>query len=230
MRYCSVACFPKRTPVRNAPLGRSRRVLYARRDRRTQQGAAAPEETLMRAVQLMMMLLLVTWLAVGQAPAPPPAVSGKLGLVRTSDVLAESEEGKAFLAEMDRKFGPRRKQLEEGSAELEELQAEFRQRQTTLSSAQRQQRGLEIQRKQKSMERLGEDLNYDANAAREEGLGRMTRRLRKVVNKYGSERQFMAIFDAAASGVLYPGPGVDITNEILAAYNQRFPVKTETQQ
>ena len=184
----------------------------------------------MRAVPLTMMLLLVTWLAVGQAPAPAPAVSGKLGLVESTRVLADSEEGKAFQAELGRKFGPRQKKIQDLAAEMNKLQSEFQQRQTAVSGAERQQRTLEIQRKQKEAERLNEDLNYDLNAAREEGLGRLRGRLVEVVGKYGEEKQFMAILDRATAGAIYAGPGVDLTNEILAAYNQQFPVKPETQQ
>ena len=184
----------------------------------------------MRAVPLTMILLLVTWLAVGQAPAPAPAVSGKLGLVESTRVLAECEEGKAFQAELKRKFGPRQKKIEELSAEIQRLQTEYRQGEATFSIAGRQQRALEIQRKQKEAERLNEDLNYDANAAQEEGLARLRGRLLEVVGRYGDEKQYMAILDGASAGALYVGPGVDLTNEILAAYNQQFPVKPETQQ
>ena len=184
----------------------------------------------MRAVPLTMMLLLVTWLAVGQAPAPAQVVSGKLGVVDGNRVLTESEEGKAYQAELRRKFGPRQKKIQELAAEMDKLQSEYRQRQTALSGAERQQRALEIQRKQKEAERLNEDLNYDLNAAREEGLGRLRGRLQEVVNRYGKEKQYTAIFDAASAGTMYAGPGVDLTNEILAVYNQQFPVKPETQQ
>ena len=184
----------------------------------------------MRAVPLMMTLLLVTWLAVGQAPAPAPAVSGKLGLVMATRVLAECEEGKAYQAELAGKFGPRQKKIEDLSVEIQRLQTEYRQGETTFSIAERQKRALALQRKQKDLERLNEDLNYDANAAREVGLERLNRHLRQVVEKYGSEKQYAAILDRVTAGALYVGSGVDITNEILAAYNQQFPVKPETPQ
>ena len=184
----------------------------------------------MRAVPLMMMLLLVTWLAMGQAPAPAPAVSGKLGLIMATRVLAECEEGKAFQADLTGKFEPRQKKMEELSAEIQRLQTEYRQGETTFPNAERQKRGLALQRKQKDLERLNEDLNYEANAEREEGLARLNRHLSQVVRKYGSENQYAAIFDMVTAGALHAGSGVDITNEIVAAYNQQFPVKPETPQ
>ena len=184
----------------------------------------------MRAVPLMMVLLLVTWLAVGQAPAPTPAITGKLGLIQATRVLAECEEGKAFQADLARKFAPRQKKIEELSVEIQRLQTEYRQGETTFSAAERQQRALALQRKQKDLERLNEDVNYDANAEREEGLARLNRHLRQVVGKYGSENQYAAIFDGVTAGALYVGTRVDITNAIVAAYNQQFPVKPETPQ
>ncbi len=180
----------------------------------------------MRGVWLMVMVVLVTWLAGGQAPAPAPAVGGKIAVVNSDRVMAESAEGKAVQAELERKFAPRQKELQARAAELEKLQAEFQQKQNTLSDAERQRRTLEIQQKQKSLDRLNEDVTADFNAERQEALARLAKRVSEVVQKYGGDKQYLLILDAGASGALYVGAGVDLTNEILAAYNQQFPVKS----
>lgn len=179
----------------------------------------------MRTVWLVGVVLLVTWLAVGQAPAPSPAAGVKLAVVQTERVMAESAEGKAVQAELERKFAPRQKELQARAAELEKLQTEYRQKQNSFTDAERQRRALEIQQKQKSLERLNDDVTADFNAAREEALARLGKRVTEVVQKYGADKQYLMIFDSGASGALYVGTGVDITTEILAAYNQQFPVK-----
>ncbi len=181
----------------------------------------------MRTVLLVGIVLLVTWLAVGQAPAPTSSGGLRLAVVQSERVLAESGEGKVVQAEMERKFAPRQKELQAKAAELEKLQAEFQQKQASMSDAERQRRGLEIQQKQKALERLNDDVTADFNAAREDALARLGKRVNDVVQKYGAAKQYQVIFDAGASGALYVGAGVDITNEILAAYNQQFPVKAE---
>ena len=114
----------------------------------------------MRLVLPIVGLLLVAWLALGQAPAPAPT---KIAVVSTERVLTESAEGKAVQAELDRKFAPRQKELQARAAELDTLQAEFQQKQSSFSDAERQRRALEIQQKQKQLERLNEDVTADFN-------------------------------------------------------------------
>ena len=171
----------------------------------------------MRFVWVVVTLLLVTWLALGQAPSPAPAAkaapaavaapAASIAVVSADRVMAESAEGKVVLAELERKFAPRQKELQARAAEVDKLQAEF-------------------QQKQKSLERLNEDVTSEFNSAREESVGRLAKRVGEVVQKYGAEKQYFLILDAGAAGALYIGAGADITNEILAAYNQAYPVKS----
>lgn len=182
----------------------------------------------MRGFLVAAVLLLITWLAVGQAPppAPAPAAGSRIAVVNTDRVIAESAEGKAAQTELERKFAPRQKEMQVRAAELEKLQTEFQQKQNSFSEAERQRRALEIQQKQKALERLNEDITAEFNAAREEALARLSKRAADVVQKYGADKQFLLILDAGASGALYVGSGADLTSEILAAYNQQFPIKT----
>lgn len=179
----------------------------------------------MRSVLVVAGLLLVTWLALGQAPTPGPAAGPRIAVVHADRVMAESDEGKAAQAELERKFAPRQKQLQASAAEIERLQTEFQQRQATFSDAERQRRAAEVQQKQKALERLNEDVTADFNAAREETLGRLAKRVSAVVQKFGTERQYSLIFDAAQAGTLYAGAGADLTDQVIAAYNQQFPLK-----
>lgn len=171
----------------------------------------------------VVLLSLAAWLAFGQAPAP--AAGAKIAVVDTQRVLADTAEGKAVLADLDKKFSPRQKELQARAAELDKLQADFQQRQNSMSDAERQRRATEIQRKQKALERLNEDATSDFNAARDEALARLTKRVTGVVQKLGADRQYLLIFDANASGAMYVGAGADLTAEIIAAYDKQFPVK-----
>ena len=178
----------------------------------------------MRVAFVAVAILVIAWLAVGQAPAP--ATGGRIAVVNTERVLAESNEGKAVIKEMEARFAPKQKELQARALELERLQTELQQKQASITDAERQRRAFEIQTKQKSAERLQEDLNAEVNAAREEALGRLGKRANDVVQKFGAEKGYSLIFDAAQSGAIYAGAGSDVTNEILAAYNTAYPAKS----
>ena len=177
----------------------------------------------MRWIAGFVLLLPVTWLAVGQAPAP--ATPTKIAVVNTERALASTAEGKTVLAELDRKFSPQQKQLQANAAELDKLQADYQQKQNSMSDAERQRRAAEIQQKQKVLDRLNEDVTADFNAARDEAVLRLTKRVTEVAQKFGAAGQYLLILDSNAAGAMYVGSGGDITNEIVAAYDKQFPLK-----
>ena len=177
----------------------------------------------MRSIAGFVLLLPVTWLAVGQTPAP--ATPTKIAVVNTERVLASTAEGKAVLAELERKFAPQQKQLQTNAAELDKLQADYQQKQNSMGDAERQRRTAEIQQKQKALERLNEDVTADFNAAREETLARLSKRVNEVVQKVGAAGQYLLVLDSNASGTMYAASSGDITAEIVAAYDKQFPAK-----
>lgn len=178
----------------------------------------------MRSVWVLAALVLVAWLALGQAPATAPAAdNGKIAIVNSERVLAESNEGKAAQADLQRRFQQRQTDLQARATELERLQAEYQQKAATFTPAEQQRRGLDIQNRQKKLERDDQDFQSDFNAAREEVLGRLGKQVSEVVQKYGAQKGYHLIMDAGQAGTLYASPAADISNEIMAAYNAQSP-------
>ncbi len=179
----------------------------------------------MRVVWLVAGLLLVSSLALAQAPAPA-AGAVKIGVVAVDRLLADSAEGKVAQADLERKFAPRERELQARAAEIEKLQADLQQRAATLSEAERQRRLLDVQQKQKSLERMNEDVTAEFNAARQDVLARMAKRVNDVVQKFGKENGFHLIFDAAQAGTLFAATGADLTAQVLAVYDKQYPAPT----
>lgn len=177
----------------------------------------------MRVVAVLAVLLLITWFAVGQAPAPAGA-SQKIAVVNTDRVLIETAEGKAADAELRGRFAPREREIETRRQELEKLQTELQQKGSTLTQAEQQRRALDLQQRQKALERLAEDAQSDANAAQQEAFGKIAKQVQTVVQKYGADNSYHLILDGAQAGTLYAGPVADITKDIIAAYDKAHPV------
>ncbi len=176
----------------------------------------------MRVVAVVAVLFLITWFAVGQAPAPAAGAT-KIGVVGTEQVMAQTIEGKAAQAEMEKKFVPRQKDLQARAAEIEKLQTELQQKGSSMTPAEQQRRSLEIQQKQKEIERLNEDFQADVNNAQQEIIGRLAKRVDQVVTKYGNDNKYHLILDSGQSGALFVATGADLTKEIIAAYDKQFP-------
>lgn len=177
----------------------------------------------MRVVSVVAVLLLITWFAVGQAPTPAGGTATKIAVVSTERVMAETIEGKAAQADLEKKFGPRGKDIQARAAEVEKLQAELQQKGSGMTPAEQQRRSFEIQQKQKELERLNEDIQADVTTARQEVIARLAKRVDQVVTKFGTDNKYHLILDAGQAGTLFVGPGVDVTKEIVTAYDKQFP-------
>ncbi len=176
----------------------------------------------MRVVAVLAVLLLIAWFAVGQAPAPAGGAQ-KIAVVNTDRVLVETAEGKAADAQLRARFAPREREIEGRRQELEKLQNDLQQKASTLSQAEQQRRALDLQQRQKALDRLAEDAQSDANAAQQETFGKIAKQVQAVVQKYGADNGYHLILDGAQAGTLYAGPAADLTKDIIAAYDKAHP-------
>lgn len=172
----------------------------------------------MRYVFAVVAVLALALLAVGQAPAPAGG-AGRIVVVNADRVLTESNEGKAAQKDIEAKFLPRQKDLQARAAELEKLQTELQQKAASMPPAEQQRRAQDLQARQKSLERMNEDINADFQAAREEVLRRLSKRVSDVIQKLGADKGYALILDANGSGALYVSKGSDITDEVMSAFN-----------
>jgi outer membrane protein len=77
--------------------------------------------------------------------------------------------------------------------------------------------------KQKQLQRLGEDLQSDVNAERQDVLGRAGRQMTEVVKKIAEDRGIDIVIDV--TNTLYFKPALDITAVATAAYDKAYPPK-----
>ena len=82
---------------------------------------------------------------------------------------------------------------------------------------------LQGQRKQRDFQRLGQDLQEEVEAERQEILSRTSQRMVGVVKKLADARGMDIVVDS--SGTLFFKAALDLTKDALAEYDRAFPVK-----
>ena len=142
----------------------------------------------------------------------------KIGVVDTRQALEGTAEIKKKAGEMQAKFQPRYDELEKLSQELRELQGKL-QAATGDAALQLQTEG---QRKQREAQRLQEDLQTDTEFERNEILQSANRRLVAIVEKVAREKGLDLVADITTA--IYFSPVLDITNDVVAAYDNDYPV------
>lgn len=154
----------------------------------------------------------------GQAQAIQPA---KLAIINAQKAVSDTAEIKKAQAALEAKYRPRQQAIENLQNELQNIQNQLNT--PNIDPTREAQLRAEGTQKQKELQRLGEDLQADVNAERQDILGRSGRQMTEVVKKLAEERGIDVVIDI--TNTIFFKPALDITAEATAAYDKAYPAK-----
>jgi outer membrane protein len=182
-----------------------------------------------RLIPAMALALLLSVPVIAQTAAPAasatPAVT-KVGIVNIQAAIVNSNEGQRDFETLQKKFDPKRTELESLNKEVDELQKKFNTQGDKLNDEARGDLLKQIDAKKKTLQRNYEDANTDIQAQQNEIANRIGQKLVEVLDKYAKENNFTLILDVSGqtSPVLWAASSVDITKAIVDAYNAQSGV------
>lgn len=144
----------------------------------------------------------------------------KMAIINAAKAVADTGEIQKAQAALQAKYKPRQQAIDDLQKELAVIQQQATQpnippdKEATLRS--------DFTQKQKQLQRLGEDLQADVNAERQDILGKAGRQMSDVVKKLAEEKGFDVVVDI--TNTIYFKPTLDITAEATAAYDKAYPV------
>jgi outer membrane protein len=157
------------------------------------------------------------------APVAPQAVPAKIALIEFEQAAAATNEGVRSLQDLEKKYEPKKTQLQTLAQEIDSLKKQLQSGQATLSETDRASRLRTIDTKQKQLQRDGEDASNAYNADVQEALSKVAKKLGPVVVKYVQQNGYTMLLDNTGQqggiGVLWTIPGTDISQAVVDAYN-----------
>jgi outer membrane protein len=146
----------------------------------------------------------------------------KVAIINSQLSVIETAEIKKAQAELEARYKPRTAQIEALQKELEQIKQSLQSGQGKLTPQAEQDLNIKGQRKQRDLQRLGEDLQAEVDRERNEILGRSGQRMQDIVKKIAEERGLDIVVDV--SNTVYFKPALEITKEATAAYDKAYPV------
>jgi outer membrane protein len=158
------------------------------------------------------------------APAAPQAT--KVGIINIQAAIVNSNEGQRDFESLQKKFDPKRQELEGLNKEIDDLQKKFNTQQDKLSDEARNDLLKQIDAKKKTLQRSYEDANTDIQGQQNEIANRIGQKMVEVLDKYAKDNGFTLILDVSGqqSPVLWAASSVDITKPVVDAYNAQSGV------
>ena len=151
------------------------------------------------------------------------SAQSKIAIINSQAAVVDTAEIKKAQSELEVKYKPRQAQVEKLQKEIADLQQQLQAGQGKLTPQAEQDIQIRGQRKQRELQRLGEDLQGDVDRERNEILGRTGQRMQDIVKKIAEERGYDMVVDV--SNTVYYKPAMEITKDATAAYDKAYPAK-----
>lgn len=165
-----------------------------------------------------------------QRPVGPPPT--RIGIMDSQAVIANTEEGRRDFEALEKRFEPKRSELQKLQAELEEMRNRLTTQGDKLNDEARARLARDIEQRERRLRTSFEEAQADFEAERNEIFSRVGSKLVAVINDFAEANGFVVILDVAnpQSGVVWAAAASNVTPSLIDAYNARHPLAAGTQQ
>ena len=168
--------------------------------------------------------------APASAPAAPTTVAAmtKVGIINIQGAILASNEGRRDLEALDKKFDPKRTELQNLNKEIEDLKKQLNTQGDKMNEDARGNLVRTLETKQKAMQRSSEDAQNEYQQQQAEIAQRILQKMAPVIDKFAKDNQFGVLMDVSQpwpqGPVLWFGAAADVTHQVVDLYNAQSGV------
>jgi outer membrane protein len=174
--------------------------------------------------------------AIGQTTAVPPAQKSsggpavgeaRVAVIAFQAAIGKTNEFQRDLADLQKKYGPRRDQLKTLSDQVDSLTKQLQDQGTQLSESERVSRARTLDEKKKELDRETQDAQSDFQNDLQQLVSTIAEKVGTLMTDYATKHGYTLVLDAGDQQnamVLYAVPSTDITQTIIDAYNEKSGV------
>ncbi len=169
----------------------------------------------------MLVSLRATAIALVLSCAPLFAQSSPIAIINIQDAITRTEEGQKLIKELQERYAPKSQELEAMQAEVNNLRSKLNQGANTMSEDAKRDLVRQIQQKERDGQRAVEDARGEFNQEQQAIFNEIGGKLMTVITKYAADKNYSIVLDISSpqSPVLYAVNEVNITNDVIAAYD-----------
>jgi Skp family chaperone for outer membrane proteins len=170
----------------------------------------------------------------GAAPATTPAAStavaggNKVGTIDMQGAVAGTNEGARDFEALNKKFEPRRTELQNLNTEVENLQKQLNTQGEKMNEEARANLVKSLETKKKNLQRSAEDAQNEYQQQLNEIAQRILQKMAPVIDKYVKANGYGLLLDSSnqwpQGPVIMTTAQIDITKAIVDAYNAQSGV------
>ena len=161
-------------------------------------------------------------LAVAALALPTFAQSApaRVAVVDVNKVLMSSAAGKSAYEKLKKMQDDRVAQAKKLDDEMAALDKDINEKKLTLSEEKLADMTKRLSDKKIAMQRFAQDADREIGEARDRALADLENKIKPVIDTLGKEMGLAAIFNKFESGLVYASDAIDITDTVVARFNQ----------
>ena len=180
--------------------------------------------TLLATVIVALPLSLTAQAAPAAATAPATTPGGaKVGIIDVQQVIVATNEGQRDFEQLQKKFDPKRNELQGLSKEVDSLKSQLNTQGDKMNDEAKAKLVKDIEAKQKTLQRQAEDAQNEFQQEQNTIAQRILQKLGPVIDKYAKENGFGLLIDSSKQwpdgSVLWANQSVDISKAVVDQYN-----------
>jgi outer membrane protein len=154
--------------------------------------------------------------------AAPAFAEVKLGFVDLQRALNEVEEGKSAKAKLKRDYDIKQQKLDEEQEKIKKMKSEYDKMWPLMADADRRTREAELQAKFIELQKLFAELQKDLSTREGEATKKIFEKMGGIIAEIAEAEDFTFVMEKTDSGLLWAPPSLDLTNDLVRRYNDRY--------
>jgi outer membrane protein len=153
-----------------------------------------------------------------------PVPVAKVAVITFQAAVTQTNEFQRDAADLEKKYDPRRVQIKAESDEIDNLTKQLQAQGAQLSQAEQASRARAIDEKKKKLDRDTQDAQSDFQTDMQQIINNVAGKVGELMSDYAEKHGYTLVLDAGdqqTQTVLYALPTMDITKEIIEAYNTK---------
>jgi outer membrane protein len=160
------------------------------------------------------------------APHISKAQSMNIACVDLKRVIVESDQGKQIQKTLTDEADRLKKTLDAKQDELQKLKDAIEKQGATITPDARADKEKQYQSKLKDYQRLAGDYQSELQQKDSEYMQKIVTELEIIIKAVAEKDKFVIVLEKNQGGILYSAPAVDITDKVIAAFNEAAKKKT----
>ena len=145
----------------------------------------------------------------------------KIGIINPQMVLQNSTKGKAVIERLRSLNMSKQKKYEAMQKEIDALEKEVLS--PALNQDARDKKTMDLQNKRIDIKRFAEDAQKESMAQQQKEFESLQRDLMPIIEKIAKGGGYSLVLDLNTAGVTYFEPAIDITDQVIKAYDAGVP-------